>query len=826
MKIAVQWTTQTPQDWEDIASQDWISTPSKPEPGLGDVIDEAKGWVHALNVQGVTFDGFDHYAIEDLGDAVRVICWIDAPGFDRQALEVHLTLLQPNQWGAWDTRQTFTHYAEGETLQRLQTQGQIYSTGGSVQVHPFDQFTPPDSSITRHGKGVPDDLHHDHCECRRHLCYDVDFLEGVPEEEIVDGKLRDQSSLDRRIPPDGTRTFYLTNLSGGTYTAHTLHSTNLFMDEAGDVNTDTTVTSANYSAAETNLEWAWTTDANIPGDTSWPSGTYVGQFRVTAAGGNMSFGWLSGGHLARINAAQSADVDSVAQSQSIFTGTGTHTGTASWTPGGSTATDRFEFLLYGERAAGGHGNQSFTVAVNDTTSFAEGPFQVITEAVLSEAAFFDVNAWTAEVIQNVDTGEDSANLQDTFDATETTDQDTTDEAQVQDTWAGSLLCEVDTTDSANIQDAFDCEVVQSVSTTDEAQGQDTFQATESTIQDFSDEAQGQDTWEGAQTTDQSVSEDFTIQDAWTGETPLQDAFLVEALQSQDTWAGTQTTDQDFSESFTIQDTWAEDVFILVQIDEGVNAGDSWVATGALQAFLLEAGQGQDTFEPLAQIAAALVDGATIEDIWTGGRTLQAALSEGAQVQDTLAGEILILGVVSESIQIGDTWTSEAAAVGGLSEAAQVSDVWAVTAQITVQVSEGALGQDDFQGTIQVDLQISESLTAQDNWTSALEQVLGEMVEAILAGDTLDGTVVIEAQVEETGALQDIFDEDASLIGQVLESFTISEIVGGVTVVIDYIRPSNVRGQISTLSSNVQGQISTLSSPRGQISIPQNIRSIQ
>ncbi len=67
MKILVQWTTKTAQDWTEINAEFWENTPERADPtGINGQLDDATGWVHAICVQGVTFNGYDHYSVEHL----------------------------------------------------------------------------------------------------------------------------------------------------------------------------------------------------------------------------------------------------------------------------------------------------------------------------------------------------------------------------------------------------------------------------------------------------------------------------------------------------------------------------------------------------------------------------------------------------------------------------------------------------------------------------------------------------------------------------------------------------------------------------------------
>ncbi len=80
MKIFVQWSTLDPEDWQEIDSSDWINLPQGPVPSNHNLSNE-KLWVHALNVQGIVFMSFDHYAVEDIENSHH-----SPPGRDRDGV--------------------------------------------------------------------------------------------------------------------------------------------------------------------------------------------------------------------------------------------------------------------------------------------------------------------------------------------------------------------------------------------------------------------------------------------------------------------------------------------------------------------------------------------------------------------------------------------------------------------------------------------------------------------------------------------------------------------------------------------------------------------
>jgi hypothetical protein len=166
MKLLVQWATSEAADWHELDSADWPATPAKPLPIGDDPIDAGPGWVTALNVQGVIFTSFDHYAVEEIADGgIRVTVWNDDP--DDQVLE-RVRRVQPDQgpfpagyyghvWtflplapdpaygGALNTRQTFTYYAESDQP--------VWEHARSVGLipRPWPELRRPPAHIVRHG---------------------------------------------------------------------------------------------------------------------------------------------------------------------------------------------------------------------------------------------------------------------------------------------------------------------------------------------------------------------------------------------------------------------------------------------------------------------------------------------------------------------------------------------------------------------------------------------------------------------------------------------------------------------------------------------------
>jgi hypothetical protein len=170
--VLVQWATDPPANWQSVnvdatgsASRAWRNLPSKPVPTGGETINAQTGWVYDLNVQGVTFAGYDHYAVEPVDQGVRVTVWNDDPedwpaGTRNAAVWTMLTPAMDARYGQFNTRQGLTRYLEqGAPAQYfLPAEASL----GPVVVRPWSEFSPPAANITRHGIWLSDELAANH----------------------------------------------------------------------------------------------------------------------------------------------------------------------------------------------------------------------------------------------------------------------------------------------------------------------------------------------------------------------------------------------------------------------------------------------------------------------------------------------------------------------------------------------------------------------------------------------------------------------------------------------------------------------------------------
>jgi hypothetical protein len=171
------------------------------------------------------------------------------------------------------------------------------------------------------------------------------------------------------------RTVYLQTATqaNATHTATNETSIALTADSGGTLSG----TLAGGASAFTHL---FTGDANVPNDSSWPTGDYSVSLNVTTAGADITYGFTTAGsntgHMARWNST-GGDQDTWAQTEGLFSGTGVKTATTgSVTPGSAATSDRFEALLAATRATN-HGNQTLTITCNSSSSVT-GPWTAVT----------------------------------------------------------------------------------------------------------------------------------------------------------------------------------------------------------------------------------------------------------------------------------------------------------------------------------------------------------------------------------------------------------------------------------------------------------------
>lgn len=361
MRVLVQWARSRGCDWDEIDSREWTLSPFRDDPTGRDLsVDDGPGWVAALNVQGVCFEGYDHYAVEHLDDeTVRVVAWTDTgPQCIAHVWTIKPLACDPIFGGAYNTRQQQIVYTDDP------------APWSDRDVRPWSDFVPPVG--VRHGKMLPDDLWDAHRRSRRPAGW-REWTEGVPADELVGGRVPAQRFLGRWPPAKGTRTYYCstTALATGVHVA-----SNEF--EASSSTGSMVQDAESVAKASQELTHVWTTAANEPNSADWPSGNYRCQLDVSAAGADLTYGFRTltsaAGHFARVNSGLTADQQTWAQAESAFSGTGLKlatTGTIDPTAG--VAGDRWECLLAVANAST-MSAESITLDLNESDDYTDGPW--------------------------------------------------------------------------------------------------------------------------------------------------------------------------------------------------------------------------------------------------------------------------------------------------------------------------------------------------------------------------------------------------------------------------------------------------------------------
>ncbi len=390
MKVLIQWAKDNPIDWIEIDSSEWNSLPKKDDPsGQTQTIDGSPGWINRICVQGVEFTA-DHYAIEEINNGgIRVYSWTDSETpRHAEIFEFYPLAPDPALGGAINTRQSIQYF-----IYRKSTPAGVGNTSTST----WDDFIKPNENKTRHGVLLPTDLYEQHEGIRITRGW-REWTEGLDKEEIENGQLREQRKIGRYNVPDGTRTYYqdMTTLTGvHTGVIDSAQDTLLTLSPAGSNSMQGVV----VGGGDDMLYFAFTTPVNEPDSDDWPDGVYRCQIDVTSVGAAIVYGVNtqagSVGHFARVNSALSSDLETVAQTESDFTGGGgtglklATTGSTTWTAGD--ASDRFEVLWAASRPAN-HGNQRITIQVGVADSFVDGPWEAAPEPDgANNASFFAMN---------------------------------------------------------------------------------------------------------------------------------------------------------------------------------------------------------------------------------------------------------------------------------------------------------------------------------------------------------------------------------------------------------------------------------------------------
>lgn len=384
----------------ELEHEDWaayVAQVKRPNPVGGEVLGDG-GYLNCLCTMGLYGDG-DHYAIEPFGvGGVKMSFWYDdADDMDALGPNGIVWTFEPMReivakGGMWQPRLTRTVIGTPERLAIVKSheapEGRSPPITCSLDVTQYIEWAswaPPPEELTLHGIWMSKGLHDVHQTVRSHRGW-REWTDGLAPElcEIVDGRprLKQQRPMGKFVRPDGTITWFLLDADVATG----VHAAQLTSNENGMDQTDPASAigevSGNYSDGEENIAYVFSSPSGEPGTATWPTGNYRCQFDVSATGANMVYGLLSitalAGHMARVNTGLTADGTTNAQAEGVFSGIANHlatTGSVSW--GTPATTDRWECCIDAERTAtGGHGNQSFTVDLDQADSFTDGPWAV------------------------------------------------------------------------------------------------------------------------------------------------------------------------------------------------------------------------------------------------------------------------------------------------------------------------------------------------------------------------------------------------------------------------------------------------------------------
>lgn len=377
MKVLVQWANAAPSDYIEIDSTEWATLPRKPVPVGGETVDNTPGWLFDVMVQGISFAGADHYHVKDVaGGGVKVTAWWDDSEDqppDQFKAEVW-TLLplapDPRLGGAINTRQSRVIYAAPGMMARLNKNVE------NTEFRPWSEFVPPDHAC--HGIWVPDRNVPRHEDAQTPHGW-REWTESLDPSELDSTgagppRVKGQRQQGRFAPAEGTKTFFLYDETLATGVHTTEHE---LRQEVTDLALPVNVSGATSPGAALQV-FTWTTDSDEPNAADWPSGDYRCQIDVNLVMRVDSYGFLTlqgvAGHMARVNAGLTSDLETFEQTEAAFTGTGIKLATTGTIDPAAGATgDRWECILVldatSESMAG-----SLRISVDNGDSFSDGPW--------------------------------------------------------------------------------------------------------------------------------------------------------------------------------------------------------------------------------------------------------------------------------------------------------------------------------------------------------------------------------------------------------------------------------------------------------------------
>jgi hypothetical protein len=174
MYFYIQWSTDPPQGWQRYESvEELLAVPADLVPPddhkQGDMkvrFSDRPGWIHAVCVQGVVFDEYDHYCIERLEeDGLRVTVWIDDEkdwADSRMAIRMDFGAVTSNEDGFPNTDISRTHWSTSDKRRQWTKEGRLRF---DFDWFDWEDFIPPRGKVF-HGIWMQNKEHHEHLRLR------------------------------------------------------------------------------------------------------------------------------------------------------------------------------------------------------------------------------------------------------------------------------------------------------------------------------------------------------------------------------------------------------------------------------------------------------------------------------------------------------------------------------------------------------------------------------------------------------------------------------------------------------------------------------------
>lgn len=163
MIIYLQWAMAVPQDWTavDVTRNQQIRNAAKKAlPTGGEVLDNNPGWLNSANCQGISFSGWDHTAIEVIGDGLRITGWCDDPEDFPPGTKYAIR---------WDLMPPAPDPAIGGRMNTVQTRT-VWAESNAGMDHtnplPWSQFVLPPANQTFHGIWLTEEQFNEHMSIR------------------------------------------------------------------------------------------------------------------------------------------------------------------------------------------------------------------------------------------------------------------------------------------------------------------------------------------------------------------------------------------------------------------------------------------------------------------------------------------------------------------------------------------------------------------------------------------------------------------------------------------------------------------------------------